>query len=212
MNHEQFMRNDQFNFIKRQVQQLVNGHGTVNDERVISALESLSIERVVDLFTDITDEHKEMLNKIVEIVDKEEAEQFLLELESYVIPFSKPSEQKLKKLFPKVKKLKLPSEGLDYHKMSFLSFDDIGTKKRYIIVPTPKGMMGLSGTYKETNIKQICAICNRLTNVCMFMTKTKGDGIGTYTKKGNYICQDTTDCNHHLVTLDKLVEFVENVR
>ena len=49
-----------------------------------------------------------MLNKIVEIVDKEEAEQLLLDLESHIIPFNKPSEQKLKKLFLKVKKLKLP--------------------------------------------------------------------------------------------------------
>lgn len=212
MNHEQFMKNDQFNFIKRQVQLLVNGHGTVNDERVIDALESLSIERVFELFTDITDAQKEMLNKIVEIADREEAEQFLLELESRVIPFNKPSEQQLKKLFPKVKKLKLPAVGLDYTKMSFLSFDDIGTKKRYIIAPTPKGMMGLSGAYEETNIKQICAICNRLTNVCMFMTKTKGEGIGTYTKKGNYICRDAADCNHHVTSLDKLNEFVKNVR
>ena len=122
MNKEQFMRNDQYNFIKRQVQQLVSGHGMVNDEQVIGALESISIERVSDLFTDITDEQKQMLNKIVEIVDKEEAEQFLLNLESHIIPFNKPSEQKLRKLFPKAKKLKL-SEGLDYTKMTFLSFD-----------------------------------------------------------------------------------------
>ena len=111
MNKEQFMRNDEYNFIKRQAKQLVSGHGMVNDEQVIGALESLSIERVSDLFTDITDEQKEMLNKIVEIVDKEEAKQFLLNLESHIIPFNKPSEQKLKKLFPKAKKLKLPTEG-----------------------------------------------------------------------------------------------------
>ncbi len=128
MNKEQFMRNDQYNFIKRQVQHLVSGHGMVNDEQVIGALESLSIERVSDLFTDITDEQKEMLNKIVEIVDKEEAEQFLLNLESHIIPFNKPSEQKLKKLFPKAKKLKLPTEGLDYTKMTFLSLMISGRK------------------------------------------------------------------------------------
>lgn len=212
MNKEQFMRNDQYNFIKRQVQQLVSGHGMVNDEQVLDALESLSIERVSDLFTDITDEQKEMLNKIVEIVDKVEAEQFLLNLESHIIPFNKPSEQKLKKLFPKAKKLKLPTEGLDYTKMTFLCFDDIGTKKRYLIAPTQKGITGLSGTYDGTNVKQICTICNQLTDVCMFMTKTKGDGIGMYTKKGNYICRDAADCNQQIMTLDKLYKFVENVR
>lgn len=212
MKNEQFLRNDQYNFIKRQVNQLVNGHATVNDKHVIGALESLSIEKVLDLFTDLTDAQKEMLTKMTAIVDKEEAEQFLVDLGSYVIPFTKPSEQRLKKLFPKVKKLKLPTDGLDYNKMSFLSVDDIGTKKRYIIAPSRKGMIGLTGTYEESNVKQICAICNRQTKVHMFMTKTKGDVIGTYTKKGNYICQDAEDCNHHLWTLDKLFEFVENIK
>lgn len=212
MKNEQFLRNDQYNFIKRQIQQLVNGHATVNDQHVIGALESLSIEKVHDLFTDLTDWQRQILDQIVEIKDKEEAEQLLSVLESYIIPFNRPSEQKMKKLFPKVKKLKLPTEGLDYNKMTFLSFDDIGTKRRYIVAPTQKGMVGLSGTYEETNVKQICAICNRLTNVCMFMTKTKGEIMGTYTKKGNYICRDTEDCNHSIAALDKLYDFVKNIR
>lgn len=212
MKNKQFLRNDQYNFIKRQVQQLVNGNTMVNDKHVIGALESLSIEKVNDLFTEMTDEQKEVLNKLVEISDKEEAEQYLFDLESYVIPFTKPSEQRLKKLFPKVKKMKLPTDGLDYKKMSFLSFDDIGTKKRHIITPSQKGIIGLSGTYEEMNVKQICSICNRFTHVCMFMTKTKGDIIGTYTRKGNYICHDAADCNHHLTTLDKLYEFVDNIK
>ncbi|MCG7346277.1 FusB/FusC family EF-G-binding protein [Sporosarcina sp. ACRSL] len=212
MTNEPFLRNDQFNFIKRQVHQLVNGHASVNDQHVIGALESLSIEKVLDLFSDLTPEQKEVLQHIVKIGDKEEAEIFLFNLASYIIPFSEPSEQRLKKLFPKVKKLKLPTEGLNYKRMTYLSFDDIGTKRRYIITPSQKGMIGLSGTYEETNVKHFCAICNRLTNVCMFMTKTKGDIPGTYTKKGNYICQDAEDCNHHVWSLDKLFEFVDNVR
>lgn len=212
MKNEQFIRNDQFNFIKRQIQQLLNGHASVNDQHVIGALESLSIEKVLDLFPELTVEQKEILHKVVEIESKEEAERFLVDLAPYIIPYNKPSEQRLKKLFPKVKKLKLPTEGLDYKRMTYLCFDDIGTKRRYVIAPTQKGMIGLSGSYDETNVKQFCAICNRLTNVYMFLTKTKGEIAGTYTKKGNYICQDAEDCNHHVWTLDKLYEFVEHIR
>lgn len=212
MNNERFIRNDQYNFIKRQVHQLVYGHATVNDQHVIGALESLSIERVDELFTELSNEQKEMLNRMENITEKETAEQFLLELEPYIIPFNEPSEQRMKKLFPKVKKLKLPKEGLDYTKMTYLSFDDIGTKKRYIVAPAKKGFIGLAGTYEESQIKQICAICNRLTTVILFMTKTKGEAIGTYTKKGNYICKDAENCNHHLLTLEKLHDFVENLK
>ena len=212
MMNEQFLRNDQYNFIKRQVQQLVNGHASVNDQHVIGALESLSIEKVLDLFTELTDEQKELLNKLVEIEDKEEAERFLVNLASYIIPFNKPSEQRLKKLFPKVKKLKLPTEGLNYKRMTYLSFDDIGSKRRYIIAPAQKGMIGLAGTYEESNVKQFCSICNRLTNAYMFLTKTKGEIPGTYTKKGNYICQDAEDCNEHVWSLDRLDGFVDTIK
>ncbi|WP_336824125.1 FusB/FusC family EF-G-binding protein [Sporosarcina sp. USHLN248] len=212
MKSEQFIRNDQYNVIKRQVWQLVNGHSTVNDQQVIGALESLSIEKVGDLFTELTDEQKEILNQLAKIDDKEAAERYLSELQSYIIPFQQPSEQRLKKLFPKAKKLKLPKDGINFNRMTYFSYDDIGTKKRYMIMPTEKGMIGLTGTYEETNTKQICAICNRLTLSYMFMTKTKGEIVGTYTKKGNYICQDTEDCNHHLLSLDKIYDFVENIK
>ncbi|MBY0221285.1 MULTISPECIES: FusB/FusC family EF-G-binding protein [Sporosarcina] len=212
MKNEQFIRNDQFNFIKRQVLQLVNGHATVNDQQVIGAIESLSIEKTVDLFAGVTAAQRNLLNQIVNVVDKETAEQYLVEIEAYIIPFKELSEQKLQKLFPKVKKMKLPKESLNYNRMSFFSYDDFGTKKRYMVVPTRKGMIGLTGTFDETKTKQICAICNRLTPVCMFMTKTKGNIAGTYTTKGNYICRDTDDCNHHLLSLEKVYDFVDNVK
>ncbi|MCG3088450.1 FusB/FusC family EF-G-binding protein [Sporosarcina cyprini] len=212
MKREPFIRNDQFNLIKRQVLHLVNGHATVNDPHVIDAMESLSIEKVVESFSVLTDAQREMLNEMVQVADKETAEQYLLELEKSIIPFQEPSEQKLKKLFPKVKKMKLPKEKLNFRRMTFISFDDIGTKKRYMVVPTSKGLVGLTGTYEETRTKQICSICNRLTPVCMFMTKTKGESIGTYTKKGNYICQDADDCNQHVLSLKKIETFVENIK
>ncbi|QTD43220.1 FusB/FusC family EF-G-binding protein [Sporosarcina sp. Te-1] len=212
MKREPFIRNDQFNLIKRQVLHLVNGHATVNDQHVIGAMESLSVEKAIESFPLLTDTQRDLLNQMVQVVDKETAEQYLMELEKYIIPFQEPSEQKLKKLFPKVKKMKLPKENLNFQRMTFLSFDDIGTKKRYMIVPTQKGLVGLTGTYEETKTKQICSICNRLTPVCMFMTKTKGESIGTYTKKGNYICQDAEDCNQHVLSLDKIEKFVENMK
>ena len=80
MKNEQFIRNDQFNFIKRQVHQLVSGHASVNDQHVIDALDSLSIEKVLDLFSDLTPEQQEVLQHIVEIRDREEAEIFLFNL------------------------------------------------------------------------------------------------------------------------------------
>ncbi|WP_042349857.1 FusB/FusC family EF-G-binding protein [Bacillus massiliigorillae] len=206
---EPFIRNDQYNFIKKQTQTLVNGHSSVNDIAVLQALKSLAIERVLNLFTDISNEQKQLLEPIVEIKDKDHAEEFLLQLKPYVIPFEEVTQQTIKKLMPKVKKLKVPSlENTDWKDISYLSWDDKGSQKRYIIARYNHKLMGLQGTFKPINKKGICTICNKLEEVGMFMTEKKGTVQGTFTKRGNYICQDSQACNANITSLDKLNDFI----
>lgn len=53
---EIFISTDQFNFIKRQVQNLVNGQSTATDDGVINALKSMTLERVIGKFPKIVEE------------------------------------------------------------------------------------------------------------------------------------------------------------
>jgi hypothetical protein len=43
------------------------------------------------------------------------------------------------------------------------------------------------------------------------MSKVKS-GKETYTTKGNYICKDSQKCNHNLITLDKLNDFIVQLK
>ncbi|MGG0188415.1 FusB/FusC family EF-G-binding protein [Bacillus rhizoplanae] len=207
-----FIRSDQYNFIKSQAHILVNGHATVNDKGVIAALKSLAIEKVLDVFENLTDEQKELIDVILTIENREDAESFLLKLSSYVIPFQEVTEQTLKKLFPKIKKLKLPvMEEINMKETSYLSWIDKGTNRKFIIARNNK-LVGIQGTFQSINKKGICALCHKHEQVGMFLVEIKGDVPGTFVKKGNYICQDSVACNQNMTSLDKLYDFIERLR
>lgn len=209
---EPYIRNDQYNFIKDQTKTLVNGHSSVNDKAVLNALKSLALEKVLNLFTDLSPEQKEMLSPIAEITDKDQAEQFLATLKPHVIPFKELTPQGIKKLIPKAKKLKPPAmEKMDLQELSYLGWDDKGSQKKYIIANYGEKLIGLQGTFKPLGKKSICAFCNKTEEVGMFMTETKGAVQGTFTKRGNYICADSQKCNQNLTSLNKLDGFIRRI-
>ncbi|MCH1626386.1 FusB/FusC family EF-G-binding protein [Fredinandcohnia quinoae] len=206
---EPFIRNEQFNFIRTQAQALVSGHTSVNDRVVLNAMKSLAIEKVIGLFIDISEEQRKVLQPIVEIEDKEQADEFLEKVKPFVIPFKTISEHAIKKLFPKVKKLKTPSlENIDLKEITYLGWDDKGSQKKYLITICENKLIGLQGTFKPLNKKGNCVICNKFEEIGMFMTETKGLTQGTFIKRGNYICKDSQKCNHNISSLEKLTDFI----
>ncbi|MFJ7746780.1 FusB/FusC family EF-G-binding protein [Peribacillus sp. NPDC097295] len=208
-----FIRNEQYNFIKSQTQILINGYVTANDRDVVSTVKSVAKERVLELFTELDDRQKQLLDPVDTIKDPAQAEAFLLDLRPYVIPFKEITEQTIKKLFPKAKKLKVPKmETIDLREISYFGWDDSGSGKKFIIATRDDKFVGLHGTFKPSHKKGICAICSRFEEVGMFMSETKGSVQGTFTKKGNYICQDSLKCNQNITSLDKLDDFVARVK
>nr|WP_251025940.1 FusB/FusC family EF-G-binding protein [Bacillus sp. ISL-47] len=206
---EAFIRNDQYNFIKSQAQVLINGHASVNDTGVLNALKSLSADKIFGLFEELNEDQKRLLNPVIEIKEREQAEAFLAEIKGYVIPFKPITDQSIKKLFPKAKKLKMPElEDIDFREISYLGWNDNGTNRKYIISQQNDKLSGLHGTFKPVSKKGICAICNKFEEIGMFLSETKGSQLGTYTKRGNYICQDSQKCNDNLISLEQLNDFV----
>lgn len=207
-----FIRTDQYNFIRVQARKLVNGHSTAKDEGVIKALQSLVLENILALFPDINEEQAKLIEQIIEIHDKEMAEKFLAKLKQYVIPFN-VTELGVRKLFPKVKKLSVPAlDKMDLKNVVYLSWVDTGANKKYIVTSSDNKLTGVHGSFTPANKKGICALCNGLEEVGMFLAELKGKEQGTFTKRGNYICGDTQKCNENLTSIDKLNEFLEHLK
>lgn len=207
-----FIRTDQYNFIRVQTRKLVNGHSTAKDADVIKAVESMVLESILAMFLNISDEQKQLIQPVIEIHDKEMAEKYLAQLKHYVIPFN-VSEQAVRKLFPKVKKLSVPHlDKLDLRDIVYLSWFDNSTNKKFIVSSHDNKLRGIHGSFTGANLKGICSLCNSIGEVGMFLAEIKGKEQGTFTKRGNYICSDSQKCNENLTSLDKLIDFVAHLK
>ncbi|MFD2445032.1 FusB/FusC family EF-G-binding protein [Bacillus sp. CGMCC 1.16607] len=207
---ESFIRTDQYQFIKSQTQILINGYASVNDKKVLNALKSLVYDKVINLFNDINVEQKQLIEPIIEVTDSVKAEEYLLTLKPFVIPFKKVTEQIVKKLFPKAKKLKQPSlEQIDLKELTYFGWNDKGSNKKFVIALLENEFIGLHGSFTPSSKKGVCTICNRHAEVGLFMSETKGTAQGTYISRGNYICQDSMKCSENIKSLKKLNEFIE---
>lgn len=206
---ESFIRTDQFNFIKSQTKNLINGHSTAKDQGVIHALKELANERVTGLFAELNEEQRQLLEPIVHVEDRETADHYLAQVKPNVIPFQELTETMIKRLFPKVKKLKVPVlDELDFKKISYLGWNDGGSNKKFIITPINGKLVGIYGTFKSTHKKSICALCNGNEEVGLFTAELIRPGKDAYMTRGNYICHDSQTCNDNVIQLDKLHTFI----
>lgn len=206
---EAFIRNDQFNFIKNQAAILVNGAASSSDAEVLSVLRHLAQEKVFALFSSLTEEQKAVLKPLTAVKETADAEAFLENLSPYVIPFRNLSDDGLKKLFPKAKKLRGPKpDSVDLNKLSYLGWIESSTLM-YLVMEKEGRFEGIHGSFTRSAKHGICSICNKHSEVGLFTAKTKGSGQDNFTKRGNYICRDNQTCNNNIDTLDRLHKFAE---
>jgi hypothetical protein len=204
-----FLKSYQYNYIKAQTKILLNGLSASSDASVHRARKDIAKENVAGLFPAMSEEQKQLLYPIAEISENADIKRYLNELQPYVIPFPAITEQTLKKLFPKAKKLKAPSvKDMNLQEHSYVSWQDDGTQKKFLIAEYQGKLVGFQGSFTPMNQKGMCAICNRFEEVGMFISEIKSSGDGSYLKRGNYICQDSKTCNQNIISLDKLDDFV----
>ncbi|UOQ45978.1 FusB/FusC family EF-G-binding protein [Halobacillus salinarum] len=206
---DSFIRSDQYNLIKAQAHRLIRSHSSVNDSSVMEAVKSVSLEKVLQSFSSLSPEEKELIDHISVIEDQEDAILLLSRLKQYVIEFPDLTENHLKKLFPKVKKLQHPDlDEIDKKATSYLGWNDYGSNRKYLVVPFQGELIGLKGTFTQSNTKGICTICSEQEKVGMFTT-TVMNSAQSVVRRGNYICQDSELCNQNLTDLTNLHHFVK---
>ncbi|MFP7254849.1 FusB/FusC family EF-G-binding protein [Terribacillus goriensis] len=206
-----FIRNDQYNFIARQVSHIINAYATVNHRDTLDGVKLHAFSKVEEMLPDMTKAQQVLLNRLLELEDDQAAEAFLSELKQYVIPFRKVSKKTVEKLFPKAKKLQMPDlDALDYQRVSYIGWFDTRAHKQHLIVEYQGKLKGISGVFNESSTQGICALCNSLDDVALFVTRVKS-GKETYVNRGNYICKDSQACNEKLTDLRKVDAFLDNL-
>ncbi|MGG0717913.1 FusB/FusC family EF-G-binding protein [Robertmurraya massiliosenegalensis] len=209
---EKFLKNEQFNFIKKQVILIRESIKKHVPPTVLNATIDLANAKILDLFPTAAAEQIALLD-LSKLRSEGEYEQYLQQLSACVADFPKLSEQQLKKMFPKSKKLKLPNlSNLDYSKLTYLGWNDPGSNKKYLVYELDEKMVGIECRISATGKNNICSICNSHGEVAFFSTITKAKkqkNPDYYKAIGNLICTDSDECNKKITNVDYLESFLK---
>lgn len=211
-----FIRNHQYNFIRDQAEIVLRTLRTVNDPMIAESVRSSAQAKVAELFTGLTDYRKALLESIAVMKKADDFQSYLQALEPYRVAFPWITEQQLRKLFPKNKKLKLPDLAqIDLRRVTYLSWTDIQTNKMFLVYEAGGQFVGVEGRYTDTNTKSYCFACNRYEELVLFSAISKHrpeDAASDYYKSvGNYICMNGHDCNKNITDVSSLEKFIESV-
>lgn len=184
----------QYNDICAQIQRLKNVYRSVNDIETMRVVQVDTRDAILNAFTETDAQLLETVERLMNIrLSQMQVDDILTTLRSYVIPFELPSQKKMEKTFRKVKKIKFPSvEAASLYTHSFIGWNDLASNRKYMMYYDTQGQ--LQGFYGD-----------------LFMKKTNSASEGRYTKKGDYICHDSTRCNEQLTDITDFYAFINKL-
>ncbi|MBO7742656.1 FusB/FusC family EF-G-binding protein [Paenibacillus sp. MWE-103] len=210
-----FIRNHQFNAIRRQSELLIQALRTVADRNVLKAVRDNAAYKLDELFPELPDERRRELAALSELDTAEQFQQYLEGLEPWREAFPPMSNNQLRKLFPKTKKLNAPDMALlDFRRLTYLGWTDIAANRMYLVYPSDGRYIGIAGRFTAVNKKGYCLICNGYEEIALFTVKTRpaNSPPDYYKAFGNYICLDSQACNRRIADTAALEQFIQTIR
>ncbi len=186
-----------------------------NDVQLHQAHKELLLNKIKYVFDQHNLDSKTFIDSLDDVrLTRKKLDFHFNKLKPYVDGFEIPSDVQINKLFKKVKKLKTPDFDLvDRKSTVFLAWNDIATDRKYFIYrDTNDELKGTYGTLSRKKVKGFCKICNHESDVSLFLNKSKTGNDGTYSKKGDYICNDSVVCNRNLTNIDDFYAFIESLK
>ncbi|KIX91744.1 fibronectin-binding protein [Staphylococcus microti] len=204
----------QYNDICAHVQRLKNVYKSVNDMDTIRIVQVDTRDAIIHTFNETEPELIELIDRLMNIrLSQWQVDDILLKLRNYVIPFELPSHKRMEKTFRKVKKIKFPAIEEDrLYTHSFIGWNDLASNRKYMMYYDEHAQLqGLYGDLSHQVVKGFCSICQKESNVALFMKKTNSASDGRYTKKGDYICHDSVRCNEQLTDIADFHAFINKL-
>ncbi|SET27748.1 FusB/FusC family EF-G-binding protein [Paenibacillus sp. NFR01] len=210
-----FIRNHQFNVIKKQSDFLLKTLRSVADQKVLKTVRFRTAVNIVEAFTHLTADQQRMLETVSDLTKAEDFQKYLDNLSPYREPFPDITPKQIEKLFPKNKKLKLPDlQAIDFRQITYLSWTDIATGKLYIVYPFEGQFVGIEGRILPTHKKGYCLFCNRQQELAFFTVKTKPTVASqdNFSSIGQYICIYNHACNQSITSTEALEKYIVTIR
>ena len=204
-----FIKNHQYNYIYKQAEFLLKTLRSVVDPKELDTVRYTVSTNAVGLFQELTPEQKQLLEQLSTYNTPHDVQQYLNQLEGYLIAFPEVSAKQIQKLFPKAKKLKLPDlKSIDYAHTTYLRWMDIATSRLFIVYPHEGKFLGIEGRITPTNKKGYCMFCRRHQELGFFNVKTKAHSPDNFASVGQYVCIDDKACNESITDISILEKFL----
>jgi hypothetical protein len=216
---EPFLQNHQYNRIAQQAKVLLSALQTSSDRKVIEAARYSALHKAIEACPGISGVQLELVERMANPKSTEELQAYLAELADYTWKFPVLTVSKVKGLFPKIKKLRMPDlTALEGRCLTYLGWIDPAANRLLIVYPSRQPaheLTGIEGRFVTTNKKGVCAFCNRTGEMALFtvVAKHKIAQLPDYYKAvGQYICLDSSGCNERITELEALERLIEAVK
>ncbi|KZE72505.1 elongation factor G-binding protein [Paenibacillus jamilae] len=209
-----FIRNHQYNIIKKQAEFLQNTLRTVADRSVLETVRYRAAASIIEAFPYLTGDQQQMLEQISTFETTYDFQKYLSTLEAYLEPYPPITLKQIQKLFPKNKKLKVPDlRSIDFRYLTYLSWEDIATNKLFIVYPFEGQFIGIEGRITPTHKKGYCLFCNRHQELAFFTVRTKPSSASPdhFSAIGQYVCKESQGCNQCITDTGALEKFIFTV-
>ncbi|MNB79548.1 Fibronectin-binding protein (FBP) [compost metagenome] len=210
-----FIRNHEFNVIKKQAEFLQKTLRSVADRSVLETVRHRAVMNIVEAFPSLSEDQKGMLEQISALESAYDFQRYLAALEPYLEPFPPITLKQIQKLFPKNKKLKIPDlASIDFRYVTYLGWTDIATNKLFIVYSYGGQFIGIEGRLTPTNKKGYCLFCNRHHELAFFSVQTKSASASpdNLSRFGHYVCLDNQVCNESITDTGSLEKFILTAR
>lgn len=201
-----FLYNHHLNVIREQIDVLLYNVSHLVDADVKAAVQHTIADKLLALFPTLSKEQHAFIDEI-RYLDVSEIEHFLERAQKVVIPFPELAQNEIEKLFRKSKKVKLP---YSYPRtITYLGWNDIQSKRKYLIYPYKGDLLGVEGSYTILNQRTTCYLCGRYGEVAHVSSRVYDHE--DYHTVGHYMCVDSVLCNEYLKDTAPLEAFFEKV-
>lgn len=210
-----FIRNHQYNLIKKQAGLVQHACATVSDQRVVESVRYSALTKILEAFPDASEPQRQLLDKLAGLHATEQFQHYLQSLEPYLTAFPQVTGKQIAKLFPKVKKMKTPELAtLDCRYVTYLGWLDVGSGRMFIVYHLDGQLVGIEGRFTPAK-KGVCFLCNRQEEVALFSAVSKVKPANAspdyYKAIGNYMCVNSDVCNKNIRDVAALEKYARLV-
>lgn len=212
---EPFIKNHEFNYIKRCMKDLNNSLVSCVDKDIIQANKLYINQKILDKFSNLSKEQKNLLD-ISKITEQYQIDFYLEKLLNYVYESPNITNAQINRLFKKEKKFKLPSEDIFNIKTTYLGWIDNQIRKLFIAYNLDGNLVGMACRISNPEPKSShrCVLCNHIgkeNEVAFVSPICKQSSKDAYKSIGFDICLNSKDCNERIVSIDKLEDLLKTV-